>query len=90
MHYIRSKKPPQCPIAGTSLLSAHSLLLPFHEVFTLGFLLQPGCPRVLQIGKVVCDPLLLIEIDELRSSGPAAPNATNIEDFTDLLDEDDE
>ncbi|XP_004961221.1 E3 SUMO-protein ligase MMS21 isoform X2 [Setaria italica] len=63
-HYIRSQKPPQCPIAG--------------------------CPRVLQIGKVVCDPLLLIEIDELRSSGPAAPNATNIDDFTDLLDEDDE
>jgi len=64
MHYIRSQKPPQCPIAG--------------------------CPRVLQIGKVVCDPLLRIEIDELRSSGPAVPNAANIEDFTDILDEDDE
>ncbi|RLM97884.1 E3 SUMO-protein ligase MMS21 isoform X1 [Panicum miliaceum] len=64
MHYIRSKKPPQCPIAG--------------------------CPRVLQIGKFICDPLLRIEIDELRSSEPAVPNATNIEDFTDLLDEDDE
>ncbi|CAN6272872.1 unnamed protein product [Urochloa humidicola] len=64
MHYIRSKKPPQCPIAG--------------------------CPRVLQVGKVVCDPLLLIEIDELRSSEPAVPNATNIEDFTDLVDEDEE
>ncbi|CAN6354361.1 unnamed protein product [Urochloa humidicola] len=64
MHYIRSKKPPQCPIAG--------------------------CPRVLQVGKVVCDPLLLIEIDELRSSEPAVPNATNIEDVTDLLDEDEE
>ncbi|CAO2169163.1 unnamed protein product, partial [Urochloa humidicola] len=64
MHYIRSKKPPQCPIAG--------------------------CPRVLQVGKVVCDPLLLIEFDELRSSEPAVPNATNIEDFTDLVDEDEE
>ncbi|XP_039799865.1 E3 SUMO-protein ligase MMS21-like [Panicum virgatum] len=64
MHYIRSKKPPQCPIAG--------------------------CPRVLQIGKVVCDPLLRIEIDELRSSEPAVANATNVEDFTDVLDEDDE
>ncbi|KAF8726696.1 hypothetical protein HU200_019163 [Digitaria exilis] len=63
MHYIRSKKPPQCPIAG--------------------------CPRILQVGKVVCDPLLLIEIEELRSSEPPAQNATNIEDFT-LLDEDDE
>ncbi|OEL30687.1 E3 SUMO-protein ligase MMS21 [Dichanthelium oligosanthes] len=64
MQYIRSKKPPQCPIAG--------------------------CPRVLQIGKVVCDPLLLIEIEELRSSEPGAANATNIEDFTDLLDEDED
>ncbi|KAF8716206.1 hypothetical protein HU200_026484 [Digitaria exilis] len=63
MHYIRSKKPPQCPIAG--------------------------CPRILQVGKVVCDPLLLIEIEELRSSEPPAQNATNIEDFT-PLDEDDE
>ncbi|WVZ99599.1 hypothetical protein U9M48_044869 [Paspalum notatum var. saurae] len=64
MHYIRSKKPPQCPIAG--------------------------CPRILQIGNVVCDPLLRIEIEELRSSGPTAPNATNVEDFTDLLDEDED
>lgn len=64
MHYIRTKKPPQCPIAG--------------------------CPRLLQIGKVVCDPLLPIEIEELRSSGPTAPNATNVEDFTDLLDEDED
>ncbi|KAJ1264075.1 hypothetical protein BS78_09G234800 [Paspalum vaginatum] len=64
MHYIRSKKPPQCPIAG--------------------------CPRILQIGNVVCDPLLRIEIEELRSSGPSAPNATNVEDFTDLLDEDED
>jgi len=90
MHYIRSKKPPQCPIAGTSLLFAHSLLPPFHEVLTLiFFFLQSGCPRVLQIGKVVCDPLR-IEIEELRSSEPAVANATNVEDFTDVLDEDDE
>ncbi|XP_062180412.1 E3 SUMO-protein ligase MMS21 [Phragmites australis] len=47
-----------------------------------------GCPRVLQIGKVVCDPLLRVEIEELRSSEPSAANATNIEDFTDLPDDD--
>ena len=38
----------------------------------------------------MCDPLLRIEIDELRSSEPAVANATNVEDFTDVLDEDDE
>lgn len=43
---------------------------------------------VLQVGKVVCDSLLRVEIEELRSSGCSAPNATNIEDFTDLIDED--
>ncbi|CAA6672966.1 unnamed protein product [Spirodela intermedia] len=26
-----------------------------------------GCPRVLQVDRVACDPLLLIEIDEMRS-----------------------
>ncbi|AQK88511.1 hypothetical protein Zm00014a_015876 [Zea mays] len=64
MQYIRTKKPPQCPIAG--------------------------CPRVLERGKVICDPFLLIEIEELRSSETAAPNATNIDDWTDLNDEDEE
>uniref|UniRef100_A0A0E0HIG0 SP-RING-type domain-containing protein n=1 Tax=Oryza nivara TaxID=4536 RepID=A0A0E0HIG0_ORYNI len=48
---------------------------------------QPGCPRVLQVGRVTCDSLLQVEIDELRSSGPSAPDAENIEDLTD--DEDD-
>ncbi|KAL6620689.1 hypothetical protein ACP70R_035828 [Stipagrostis hirtigluma subsp. patula] len=64
MHYIRTQKPPNCPIAG--------------------------CPGVLQIGKVVCDPLLRVDIEELRSSEPAAPDATNIEDFTDLPDDEDD
>ncbi|TVU20301.1 hypothetical protein EJB05_36505 [Eragrostis curvula] len=40
--------------------------------------------------KVVCDPLLRIEIEEFRSTEPAVPNATNIEDFTDLNDDDED
>ncbi|KAL5230327.1 hypothetical protein ABZP36_029103 [Zizania latifolia] len=48
-----------------------------------------GCPKVLQVGRVICDSLLHVEIEELRSSGPSALNATNIEDFTDLGDDDD-
>ncbi|KAG8086416.1 hypothetical protein GUJ93_ZPchr0010g11253 [Zizania palustris] len=47
-----------------------------------------GCPKVLQVGRVICDSLLHVEIEELRSSGPSALNATNIEDFTDLGDDD--
>uniref|UniRef100_A0A0D9WJR0 SP-RING-type domain-containing protein n=1 Tax=Leersia perrieri TaxID=77586 RepID=A0A0D9WJR0_9ORYZ len=46
-----------------------------------------GCPRVLQVGRVICDSLLQVEIEELRSSGPSAPSAENIEDLAD--DEDD-
>lgn len=64
MQYIRTQKPPQCPIAG--------------------------CPRVLERGKVFCDPLLRIDIEELRSSETGAPNATNIDDLTDLIDDDEE
>ncbi|KAL6848938.1 hypothetical protein ACP4OV_021521 [Aristida adscensionis] len=62
LHYIRTQKPPKCPIGG--------------------------CFGILQVGKVVCDPLLRVDIEELRSSEPTAPNATNIEDFTDLPDDD--
>jgi E3 SUMO-protein ligase NSE2 len=62
----------------------------FHEALTSFFLHESGCPRVLERGKVICDPFLLIEIEELRSSETAAPNATNIDDWTDLNDEDEE
>ncbi|KAL6848939.1 hypothetical protein ACP4OV_021522 [Aristida adscensionis] len=60
LHYIRTQKPPKCPIGG--------------------------CVGILQVRKVVCDPLLRADI--VRSSESTAPNATNIEDFTDLLDDD--
>ncbi|XP_050216862.1 E3 SUMO-protein ligase MMS21 [Mercurialis annua] len=46
-----------------------------------------GCPRILQAAKLICDPLLLVEIDELRSSNRQTANV--FEDFTDLNEDDD-
>lgn len=42
-----------------------------------------GCPKRLQADRVVCDPLLLIEIDEAHTSKHSATGGI-IEDFTDL------
>ncbi|KAA8526804.1 hypothetical protein F0562_008967 [Nyssa sinensis] len=47
-----------------------------------------GCPKILQAERVVCDPLLLIEIDEERSMNKQSARPDIIEDFTELEDED--
>ncbi|VAH22840.1 unnamed protein product [Triticum turgidum subsp. durum] len=49
-----------------------------------------GCPAVLQPAKIVCDTFLRMEIEELRASGPAAPNASEIEDISDHDEDEDE
>lgn len=46
-----------------------------------------GCPRILQAGRLVCDPELLIEIDEMRAAENGDVQATAVEDFTELDDE---
>ncbi|KAJ0985984.1 hypothetical protein J5N97_004340 [Dioscorea zingiberensis] len=46
-----------------------------------------GCPKILQAEKILCDPLLLIEIDEVRSADNSAVDATVIEDFTEIDDD---
>ncbi|GMY31910.1 E3 SUMO-protein ligase MMS21 [Fagus crenata] len=46
-----------------------------------------GCPKMLQAGKVVRDPLLLIEIDELRTMSKQSATTSVIEDCTEF-DED--
>uniref|UniRef100_A0A2N9G4N0 SP-RING-type domain-containing protein n=1 Tax=Fagus sylvatica TaxID=28930 RepID=A0A2N9G4N0_FAGSY len=46
-----------------------------------------GCPKMLQVGKVVRDPLLLIEIDELRTLSKQSATTSVIEDCTEF-DED--
>lgn len=47
-----------------------------------------GCPRILQASKVVCDALLLIEIEEMKSMSKQTARTEVIEDFTALDDED--
>ncbi|KAJ3670755.1 hypothetical protein LUZ60_008181 [Juncus effusus] len=61
LHYIRTNKPPRCPMAG--------------------------CPKVLQVARVICDPLLQVDLDELRSAETATARQTFVEDFTELDDE---
>ncbi|XP_058095113.1 E3 SUMO-protein ligase MMS21 isoform X2 [Magnolia sinica] len=43
-----------------------------------------GCPKKLAAGRVVCDPLLHIEIEEMRSRSTQIIQATIVEDFTEL------
>ncbi|KAF4378920.1 hypothetical protein F8388_022007 [Cannabis sativa] len=45
-----------------------------------------ACPKILNPKKVVCDPLLLIEIDEMRTQSRATATEV-IEDFTELGEE---
>ncbi|XP_071723596.1 E3 SUMO-protein ligase MMS21 [Rutidosis leptorrhynchoides] len=47
-----------------------------------------GCPKKLELRRIVCDPLLHVEIDELRSMSKQTAQPTEIEDFTALSDED--
>ncbi|VAH10565.1 unnamed protein product [Triticum turgidum subsp. durum] len=42
-----------------------------------------GCPAVLQVARIFCDTFLRMEIEELRSSRPSAPNTTEVEDISD-------
>lgn len=53
------------------------------------FLLS-GCPKILQEDRVVCDPLLRIEIDEMQAMSKQTATRDIIEDFTDQLNEEDE
>ncbi|KAK6946677.1 Zinc finger, MIZ-type [Dillenia turbinata] len=46
-----------------------------------------ACPSLLVADRVICDPLLLIEIDELRSMSKNTIRPEIIEDFTDLDDD---
>ena len=49
--------------------------------FTWMFLLA-GCPKELQVQRLICDPLLLVEIEEMRTMSKGAAQPGVIEDFT--------
>ncbi|KAG6637261.1 hypothetical protein I3843_11G162200 [Carya illinoinensis] len=46
-----------------------------------------GCPKLLQAEKLVCDPLLLFEIDEMRTMSNQTARTDVIEDCTELDEE---
>ncbi|KAI8009344.1 E3 SUMO-protein ligase MMS21, partial [Camellia lanceoleosa] len=47
-----------------------------------------GCPRILKAARVACDPLLLVEIEEMRLSTKHSVRPDMVEDFTELDEED--
>lgn len=47
-----------------------------------------GCPKKLLAGKIQCDPLLLVEIEDLRTSSKQTGTSQIIEDFTEPNEED--
>lgn len=49
-----------------------------------------ACPKILQAERVVCDALLQIEIDEMKSMSKQPGRTDVIEDFTELDDDDEE
>lgn len=53
-------------------------------------LLLSGCPRILQEANVVCDPLLPIEIEEMRSMSKQSARTDVIEDVTELDEEEED
>lgn len=46
-----------------------------------------ACPRILQVGRVTCDPELVIDIEEMRAADTGDVHATAVEDFTEIDDE---
>ncbi|XP_030932217.1 E3 SUMO-protein ligase MMS21 [Quercus robur] len=49
-----------------------------------------GCPKILRADKIVCDPLLLIEIEEMRAMSKQSAPTSEIEDCTALDEEEDD
>lgn len=92
IQYIKATKGQQakCPITGIYLSStfwASPLMLVWLSQI-LHF--TPGCPKLLRADRVVCDPLLRIEIEEMKAMSKQSGPTNIIEDFTDLNEEEEE
>ncbi|XP_020527818.1 E3 SUMO-protein ligase MMS21 isoform X2 [Amborella trichopoda] len=49
-----------------------------------------GCPKILEGERVTCDPLLRIELDEMRARSNRTTESHLVEDFTELDDNEDD
>lgn len=82
------KPQPRCPVAGKVHCSSFPFIfLSSTRLTWLSLSACSGCPKILQVGRVVCDALLPIEIEEMRSTETAAVHSTIVEDFTEVDDE---
>ncbi|KAG6524398.1 hypothetical protein ZIOFF_014307 [Zingiber officinale] len=80
IHYISTKKPhPRCPVAGMCPICCPKIFVV--DLFAHYSYILSGCPKILQVGRVVCDALLTIEIDEMRLASATNINSTMVEDF---------
>lgn len=93
MHYIATNPNAKCPIAGKILLtdtylscSSSSVLV--SDSYGHTWLESSGCRGKLKSNKVVCDPMLKFEIEELRTMNKQSNRDEVIEDFTNADDED--
>lgn len=97
MRYISAKGAnARCPVAGMVAFPLTLVIKKMwnttyfgfcHLIVILSSLIISACPRVLTPSKVLCDPLLLIEIEEMRNSMTDEAGRT-IEDFTAIDEED--
>ncbi|KAG5398595.1 hypothetical protein IGI04_020409 [Brassica rapa subsp. trilocularis] len=95
MHYIATNPNAKCPIAGKDTSFAqppyrHISLVPPPSWFLIhmAHLASSGCRGKLKNNKVVCDPMLKFEIEELRTMNKQSNRDEVIEDFTNADDED--
>lgn len=95
MHYIATNPNAKCPIAGKDTSFAqppyrHISLVPPPSWFLIhmAHLASSGCRGKLKSNKVVCDPMLKFEIEELRTMNKQSNRDEVIEDFTNADDED--
>ena len=65
-------------------------MLSLYNFLLLTRFLLSGCPKILRADKIVCDPLLLIEIDEMRAMSKQSAPTSEIEDCTALDEEEDD
>ncbi|KAH7651867.1 E3 SUMO-protein ligase Nse2 (Mms21) protein [Dioscorea alata] len=77
----------QNPVRGMDCRHIYEKDAIMHHIRTKNTCPVAGCPKILQAGRILCDHLLLIEIDELRSAQNTAVDATVVEDFTELDDD---
>lgn len=86
LDYIPKNAQARCPMSGIQC----TLVWNFNSVCQCNrwlFFFLSGCPKNLRVEKVVHDPLLVAEIEEMRSMSEQFARTNVVEDFTELDEE---